>query len=160
MIIGFNLALSSKSWTLICNIYLVMSILKANRKRKHLAEVTAIILSQNSLPCVLCYWVSCPIYLQAHVFSHLPSVADTPGCPNPIPTTWQRIGVQARIWTWIHMAFAREILPYSPCWRSLNGSSEVTTTCLDSQKALSQCFCKTTALLWQKSCTDKSLVKL
>lgn len=42
---GFNLALSLKSRTLICNIYLVTPILKAKRKRKHLVKVTATVLS-------------------------------------------------------------------------------------------------------------------
>lgn len=153
---GFDLALPLKSSNLICNIYLVTPILKANRKRKHPVKITATILSQNWLFCVLHYWVPPAIQLQAYVFPPPPSVADTPGCTNPIPTHLHRI----KIWTWIQVAFAKKVLPYSPCWSPLNGASEVTTTCLDSLKSLSQCFYKTTALLWQKSCTGKSLVKL
>lgn len=151
---GFDLALSPKSWNLICNIYLVTPILKANRKRKHLVKVTATMLSQNWLFCVPHYQVPYPIQLQSHVFS-LPPVADTPDCPKPIPTHSHRIRAQTGISTWIHVAFAREVLPYSPCWSCLNGASEVTTTCLDSWKFFSQCFYKTTALLRQKSSTGK-----
>lgn len=156
---GFDLALSPKSCNLICNIYLVTPILKDNRKRKHAVKVTATILSQNWLFCVLHYRGPYPIQLQAHIFS-LPPASDTPGCPKPSPTHSHRIRTQASTSTWIHVAFARKVFPYSPCWSSLNGASKVTTTCLDSQKPLSQCFYKTTALLWQKSCIDKSLEKL